>query len=376
LDALALLSGDAQAFLDKVWASRVHLHHTEPDALVAVLSLDDVDRLLTASGLRTPALRVVRDGQIQPTGRYTRSATIAGAPLTGLVDGRKALALYDDGATLVLQGLQRYHPPLTRMVRELELALGHPCQANAYLTPPGAQGFARHRDTHDVFVFQTHGHKKWEIVDGAQEREVVLEPGLCMYLPTGTPHAARSREVASLHVTLGINRVAWRDVLRRRIEQLLAEDRFARPLPAGYLAEPDRLAGPLAEELRGLADLVATADPDRLAAVVRDEFLTERPPALEGGLRDRVRLDALDDETVLHRRPTSACVLRVDDGTLRVLLGDRELRMPARLAEPMGWLAAQDALRPRDLQRWLDASSALMLCRRLVREGLLGIGDR
>ena len=31
---------------------------------------------------------------------------------------------------------------LTRLVAELELELGHPCQANAYLTPPGSQGFA------------------------------------------------------------------------------------------------------------------------------------------------------------------------------------------------------------------------------------------
>jgi ribosomal protein L16 Arg81 hydroxylase len=266
LESLALLSGDAQAFLDKVWASRVHLHHTEPRALVGVLSLDDVDRLLTASGLRAPALRVVKDGAIQPTSRFTRSATIAGSPLTGLVDGRKALALYDDGATLVLQGLQRYHPPLTRMVRELELALGHPCQANAYLTPPGSQGFARHSDTHDVFVFQTHGHKQWEIVDGDQEREVLLEPGLSMYLPTGTPHSARSQEVASLHVTIGINRLVWRDVLRRRVEALLRDPRYDRPLPAGYLSEPERLSGPRAARRARRRHRARAAPDDRVRA--------------------------------------------------------------------------------------------------------------
>jgi ribosomal protein L16 Arg81 hydroxylase len=376
LESLALLSGDAQAFLDKVWASRVHLHHTEPRALVGVLSLDDVDRLLTASGLRAPALRVVKDGAIQPTSRFTRSATIAGSPLTGLVDGRKALALYDDGATLVLQGLQRYHPPLTRMVRELELALGHPCQANAYLTPPGSQGFARHSDTHDVFVFQTHGHKQWEIVDGDQEREVLLEPGLSMYLPTGTPHSARSQEVASLHVTIGINRLVWRDVLRRRVEALLRDPRYDRPLPAGYLSEPERLSGPMAQELRALAALVAAADPEALSTEVCEAFLTERPPALEGGLRDRELLAALADDTELERRPTTACELRADGDVLRVLLGDRELRMPARLHEPMAWLREQRRLRPGDLDRWLDGQSRLVLCRRLVREGLLRVRGR
>ena len=138
LDALTLLGGDAQAFLDKVWASRVHLHHTDPGDLVGLLSLDDVDHLLTEVALRTPALRVVQDGTVLPSSRFTRSATMAGSPLSGLVDGRKVLDLYDDGATLVLQGLHRYWPPLTRLVRELELALGHPCQACLLYTSDAA----------------------------------------------------------------------------------------------------------------------------------------------------------------------------------------------------------------------------------------------
>ncbi len=133
-----------------------------------------------------------------PQSRYTRSgASLAGQPLTGLVDARKVIDLFEGGATVVLQGLQRYWPPLTRLVAELELALGHPCQANAYLTPPGSQGFAVHSDTHDVFVFQTHGSKLWEVHaapgEEAEAREVLLEPGLSMYLPTGTPHAARAQ---------------------------------------------------------------------------------------------------------------------------------------------------------------------------------------
>ena len=184
--ALDLLSGDAQAFREKVWASHVHLHHTDPEDLVGLLSLDDVDHLLTEVALRAPALRLAKDGAVLPESRFTRSATMAGRPLTGLVDGRKVLAELDAGATVVLQGLHRYWPPLTELVRRLELELGHPCQANAYLTPPAAQGFARHSDTHDVFVFQTHGRKQWEVVegDGAEQsvREIVLEPGLCARL--------------------------------------------------------------------------------------------------------------------------------------------------------------------------------------------------
>ena len=47
--------------------------------------------------------------------------------------------------------------------------LGHPVQANAYATPAGAQGFAVHHDTHDVFVLQVAGEKRWLVYEPALE---------------------------------------------------------------------------------------------------------------------------------------------------------------------------------------------------------------
>lgn len=375
--ALALLTGDAQTFREKVWASHVHLHHTDPEDLVGLLSLDDVDHLLTEVALRAPALRLARDGTVLPESRFTRSATMAGRALTGLVDGRKVLAELDAGATVVLQGLHRYWPPLTELVRRLELELGHPCQANAYLTPPAAQGFARHSDTHDVFVFQTHGRKQWEVVEGGGDvqsvREVVLEPGLSMYLPTGTLHSARGQDVMSLHVTLGVNRLTWRDLLTRLSSQVLAAEGYDAPLPAGYLDDPAALETALRERLSGFNDGLRELEP---AAVVEQRsaaFLSERTPAMRGGLNDLVSLGSLADDTELVRRATATCVLRPDGDRLRVLLGDRELRMPARLIDVMTFVRDQDRFRVGDLSPWLDDASRLVVTRRLVREGLLRI---
>ena len=373
MDALELLSGDARTFREKVWASRVHLHQAAPGDLVSHLTLDDVDRLLTSSALRTPALRVVQDGTVLPSSQFTRSATLAGSPLSGLVDGRKVLALFDAGATVVLQGLHRYHPPLTELVRGLELALGHPCQANAYLTPPGSQGFARHSDSHDVFVFQTHGRKQWEVVEDDEVREVLLEPGLSMYLPTGTPHSARSQSEASLHVTVGINQLTVRDALRDLGERLLADERYDAALPAGYLDDPAELVARLADEVGALAATLDAVDPAEVVERRAAAFLTARTPALRHGLTDLVALDDLDDTTVVERRVTAACVLRQEGDRLLVLLGDRELRMPLRLAPVLELVRDRGAFRVAELEPWLDTESRLVVVRRLVREGLLRI---
>jgi len=356
-----------------IWASRVHLHHAEPDRLVGLLSLDDVDHLLTSTSIRTPAVRIAQAGSVLPTSRYTRSgASLAGQPLTGLVDARKVLELFDGGATVVLQGLHRYWPPLRDLTAELELELGHPCQANAYLTPPGSQGFAVHSDSHDVFVFQTYGTKLWEIHGEAGVEEVVLEPGVSMYLPTGTPHAARAQDGASLHVTLGINQLTWRGLVRRSVEETLArvpDDH----LPAGHLDRPEDLAAGLAAHLRSLAEAVAALDAgvavDREAA----RFLSTRGPVLSGGLGDVLAVRDLADGTPLRRRTGRPMVLRPEGERIVVLLGDRTLDVPRRLLPALERVRAMAELSPGDLAADLDEQSRLVLCRRLVREGLLEV---
>ena len=85
--------------------------------------MDDADRLLTSTAIRCPQVRLVKDGAVLPESTYTRGATITGRPLTGLVDGRRALDAFRDGATVVFQGLQRYWAPLFSHCERLLLNL-------------------------------------------------------------------------------------------------------------------------------------------------------------------------------------------------------------------------------------------------------------
>lgn len=350
----------------------MHVHRTDPAYGAEVLSLAHVDHLLTETAIRAPAVRVARNGSVLPESSFTRGGSLAGKPLTGLVDPVRLMRLLDEGATIVLQGLQRYWSPVGDLVAELELELGHPCQANAYLTPPGAQGFAVHSDSHDVFVLQTHGTKMWEVHGEGGPGDLLLEPGVVAYLPTGTPHAARAQESVSLHLTIGINQLTWRSLLTREVGRLLAEVPDEH-LPAGYLTDPARLADGLGEHLAAVADAVRHLDPAALAAAQAEGFLAGRPPRLAGALLDRDALArGISADTRLRRRRGHPCEL-VDDGdTVRVLIGDRALRVPARVRPALEHVATHHELTPADLAP-LDVESALVLCRRLVREGLLEV---
>ena len=349
----------------------MHVHRTDPDLGARTLSLADVDHLLTETAIRAPAVRVARDGSVLAESAFTRGGSLAGKPLTGLVDPVKLMRLHDEGATIVLQGLQRYWTPVSDLVADLELELGHPCQANAYLTPPGAQGFAVHVDSHDVFVLQTHGTKLWEIHGEGGPGELLLEPGVVAYLPTGTPHAARAQDAVSLHLTIGINQVTWRELVSRLVGDVLG-DVPDEHLPAGYLTDPALLAEGLGERLAEVADAVRRLDAPAAAQAQAERFLSRRPPRMAGALLDREALTrGLSDDTALRRRVGHPCVL-VDDGdTVRLLLGDRVLRLPARIRDAAAVVAARTDLVPADLP--LDPASALVLCRRLVREGLLEV---
>ena len=232
-----------------------------------------------------------------------------------------------------------------------------------------------HADTHDVFVFQTAGSKQWEVHTPDGVEDVLLEPGLSMYLPTGTPHAARAQDTVSLHVTLGINQLTWRGLRRaQRRARCVAEvpdDAPARRLPRRP-ERPRRRARPTGwrrSPTRSAASTPAAA----VEAEVR-RFLTGRSPRLAGGLARRPRLGATSTThpAAPPARPPvrAARPRRPARGAAR-----RPLARRARLA-PAG--PGRDPARgpscgPADLAEHLDPQSRLVLCRRLVREGLLEV---
>ncbi|MGZ4124017.1 MAG: cupin domain-containing protein [Actinomycetota bacterium] len=378
--ALERATGGAAAFLHDAWGRRAVLaKRADPSGYGDLLTFEDVDQILSTASLRTPTFRLVKAGEQIPESSYTRSGTTGSRPVTGMADAPRIFEHFRRGATIVLQGLHRYWEPVSVFVRELELELGHPCQVNAYITPPGAQGLELHSDPHDVFVLQTFGGKHWEVhaAPGEEPREpiqAVVGTGDAIYMPTGTPHAASTQETLSGHLTVGVHVTSWRDVLTDAWNGLEASGTLDAPVPAGWHRDPAAFGGEVSERIAAAARALGEVDGDEIARRRADRFLRTRAPLVHGVLVDQLAAGAIDDTTVVVRRRGSICVLRPEAARLRVLLGDRMIDMPAWLEPAMRRIAATSSFAVGDLAPELpDADSRAVLVRRLTREGLLAL---
>lgn len=170
-----------------------------------------------------------------------------------------------EGCSLRLLHPQRFSNELWRLMYLLECYWGSCVGCNAYLTPPGYQGFAPHFDDIDAFILQVSGKKRWKLYKSISESSVlpryssrdfsveelsepifddVLEPGDMLYLPRGIIHEAKSlKGESSLHLTISVNqRNNYFEFLKTVLCDAL--DKFAqesietrKTLPVGYFLE-------------------------------------------------------------------------------------------------------------------------------------------
>ena len=374
LRALARCVGDIDAFAADHWG-RAPLVRRSAGPFDDLLDLDAVERLLVSTA-RRPSFRLVRDGTTVPVETYTTSVRLGGASVDDAADVGRIAGLVAEGATVVLQGLQRTWLPLAQLCRSLERATSHAVQANAYLSPPGTPGLGRHRDTHDVLVLQVLGAKGWD-VDGLGALE--LAAGDVLYLPAGTSHAATATREVSLHLTIGLLRETYRSALRRVVDAASSTLDLDRPLPLGY-ARPEQEATvreALAEVLATTAKHVDALDPAVVAGAEAERARRRRRPLWTGHLRSVLALATVDDSTRLRRRVDNPARLHEapdEDGRLVLELVDCRLRLPPSTKPALDAVLGTDELTVADL-RGLDASGRAVLARRLVRDGLLEIVD-
>jgi len=382
-------AADAAVFAAEHWSRTPLLSRAKelPAPFDDLLSVDDVDELVAERGLRTPFFRTVKAGSgLAPP---LRTVTAGGRRLGGVVDPTVVHGQHADGATLVLNALHRTHPPVARFCRRLASELGHPTQCNAYVTPGGgAQGFDFHHDTHDVFVLQVSGRKRWIVhepvlrlplpsqsragadlvPEGAEPLlDVELEAGDALYLPRGYVHAAVTTDEHSVHLTVGVLSTTWNDVLADAVALAADDEQFRDALPV----EPSAALDDVPAFLRRAADWLAALPADQVQERVRRRLERAVPAEPVRLLAQAAAARDLDLDTPLRPRSGLRTTVEDDGDSVVLRLPDRTVRLPA-VAGPALRRALAGPGTPRDLLAHdLDEPGVLVLARRLLREAAL-----
>ena len=334
-----LVATDVADFADRAWGREPLLSRADelPQGFGDLLSAAAVDELVSERGLRTPFLRVAKDGTTLAERSFTAPGGV-GASIGDQVSDDKLVQLFSGGATMVLQGLHRIWPPLVRFTQQLAADLGHPVQANAYVTPPQSRGFDDHYDVHDVFVLQVEGEKRWRIrrpvhraplrnepwtdrraqVERAAQNEplldVVLRPGDCLYLPRGYLHAATALGGVSTHLTLGVH--TWtryslaEELVAAALARVAEDEELRTSLPLGTVVED---SGTWAHELdlvrAALERAVRDVSAERVGSQMSGRARGAQRAAPVGPLAQLRAAEAPDAATSLRLRPHLAATL-------------------------------------------------------------------
>ena len=384
-----------EQFATEHWGRRPLLSHT--DGFADLFGPEAVDEIVATRGLRTPFLRMAREGRVLGSDAFTAAGGV-GATVTDQADPVAVAALLTDGATLVLQALHRTWPALGEFARSLTDDLGHPVQVNAYITPPASQGFAGHYDTHDVFVLQISGQKAWtvhepvldhplphqtweqrsdEVAARATDEPAIttqLGPGDSLYLPRGWVHSAQAQQDVSVHLTVGIHTVDRADVARALLERALAVDPALRTsLPLGAATDGD-----LASTAASVAALLAAALPDvppqDVAADLAGRFAGDRAPEPVFPLRQLAVSLSATQETPVRLRAGLRPTLVSRDGRTRVTAAGRYVEASDRCADALRVLCSGRTVRAATLPD-VAPDTALALVRRALREGIVVADD-
>ncbi len=301
-----------------------------------------VDELIATRGLRTPFLRMAKEGSTLPDRAFTGGGG-TGASIGDQASDDRVLHQFADGATLVLQGLHRTWAPIVEFAQQLAADLGHPTQVNAYVTPPQNTGFSDHYDVHDVFVLQISGAKRWRIRRPVHDRplrdqpwtgrraeveeaardtpllETTLEPGDCLYLPRGYLHSATAQGGVSTHLTIGVH--SWTrhhladEMLTLALAHAAQDPAVRASLPLGTaLADPTERAADVELVRDALVRALSALDADDLSTALSASARGSQRAAPLPPLAQHALAHDLRGDTRLRLRPHLAADLTSRDG--------------------------------------------------------------
>jgi ribosomal protein L16 Arg81 hydroxylase len=363
----------------------VHIKRSDSNYYSKLLTLESIEHFLYSQVVRFPAVRMTKSKEEIPADKYVMGDRVIPS---------QVIKYFSEGATLILAGLQEYMADLGLFCSFLTKEFGHKFQTNIYITPKHSQGFNVHYDTHDVFVMQVKGRKKWRLYSenplvlpnklqefekgkythGPLSHELILNEGDLLYIPRGVMHDADTMDEMSIHITTGMLGFTWTDMLVEGILDLSKKDPELRKFIPCDLMTGVKNAADYSKEIEQVFNrLKDQLVVDEIRGRMKKELLKNQRNNLSGMLSTAMKIDGINAQTSFSvRQGVIVSVTAKDENVVLEWLG-KKVELPVYTMPAISFLSTDTpaAFTWADLPECMDEAGTLALLKRLTKEGYL-----
>jgi len=299
------------------------------DRFNGLLTWTMLNELLETRSFTAAALRMKKAGKDIPVESYlTEYTRFNRPPIMTTISPRVITDEMRDGATLIINSIQKMVPSIATLAEDLEHVLQARININMYASLVHDKNcFGCHYDVHDVLVLQVQGRKHWQLFGprplmpyphesfDSTERPPTVTPtwdglmtqGDALYMPRGWWHFARPIGGPTIHLSVGIVKPTGLDLLEWLTKQMGTDDIFRKNLPQ------DAQEAVSCGYLDAVRDAVTArmAQPDLLETFLQDRANGEGvAPGMKFGLPWSANEEVLPPSAGALIYPTSAVALK------------------------------------------------------------------
>ena len=218
---------------------------------MSLMDWETINALITSTAAHTGRFRVFGDGARIDPSCYLKSRDAHGVRGQRLpeVDDQKLYEILENGATLIVDQVDKISPDIEQLAKSIEYRLGCHCGVNLYISWPGKPGFNVHWDKHDVFALQIYGKKDWNVYGETKISPVggdpmepdkpnsepiwegTLSAGDLLYLPRGVWHSAEATKDISVHLTIGASTPTGISMMKWAADEMRKLETFRKDIP-------------------------------------------------------------------------------------------------------------------------------------------------
>jgi lysine-specific demethylase/histidyl-hydroxylase NO66 len=346
--------------------------------LAEILNPSAVDEIISGALHAGPlgSIRLTKDGERLD---YKTQPERDMGKLLDDVDALTISRALESGATLSVNDLGCYWPPVQSFLRRLSYEINLPTSAAAFLTPPGSQGFAKHADEESVFVVQMAGSQERTVEQGGDEPDLhlVMNPGDVLWIPHGHKHSAKSGEDFSLHLSIIVRIITHEWVARLMLDFMRSERRangaIAEELPWGASRDFGVFRKALFGACEGISNRFSEMDWEGATEHVRRNFYKRFPsPPRAPVVILAERADSSTRVTMNHESVLG--IDKLQDGKARLRLPDSTITLGKLSADAVARLWESESTETWSVSQLvpqLSEESADKLVNQLLRAGVV-----